>query len=292
VIGVEDWEARGRRIEVPEGRVFVSERGPADDPCPVLLLHGFPTSSWDFAPLMEIVAQRRRVVAFDFLGFGLSDKPDDHGYSIFEHTDVALAVVRATGITRAHVLAHDLGTSVATELCARRERDLLPFELASLVLMNGSVHVELTQLTIAQRLLRSPVGAVFARLSSKWTFDAQMRRILARAPTDAELDGMWTLLSRSNGVLRLPETIRYLGDRWRHYRRWIGALERLDLPTLVAWAERDPVAVTAIADALEREIPGAQRVRWPELGHYPQVEDPAQVAASVEAFWDRVGARP
>jgi len=289
MIGTDEWEARGRTIEVPEGRVYLCERGPADDPCPVLLLHGFPTSSWDFALLMEIVSQRRRVVPFDFLGFGLSSKPDDHGYSIFEHAEVTQAVVRATGITRAHVLAHDLGTSVATELCARRERGLLPFELASLVLMNGSVHIELAHLTVGQRLLRSPLGSLFARLSSQRTFAAQMRRIFARPPTDAELDGMWQLLSRADGTLRLPETIRYVDDRWRFHRRWIGALERLDLPTLVAWAERDPVAVTAIANALERETPGAQRVRWPELGHYPQVEDPQQVATSVEAFWDRVG---
>lgn len=289
MISVDEWEARGRMIAVPEGRVFLCEHGPATDPCPVLLMHGFPTSSWDFAPLIEIVAQRRRVVTFDFLGFGLSDKPDDHGYSIFEHADVAQAVVRATGITRAHVLAHDLGTSVATELCARRERGLLPFELASLVLMNGSVHIELAQLTFGQRLLRSPLGSLFARLSSQRTFAAQMRRIFARPPTDAELDGMWRLLSRAGGALRLPETIRYVGDRWRFHRRWIGALERLDVPTLVAWGERDPVAVTAIADALEREIRGAERVRWPELGHYPQVEDPQQVATSVEAFWGRVG---
>ncbi|MEO8359221.1 MAG: alpha/beta hydrolase [Vicinamibacteria bacterium] len=289
MIRIEEWEARGRTIEVPEGRVFLCERGPADDPCPVLFLHGFPTSSWDFAPLMEIVSQRRRAIAFDFIGFGLSDKPDDHGYGLFEHADVAQAVARATGITRAHVLAHDLGTSVATELCARRERGFLPFALASLVLMNGSVHIELAQLTVGQRLLRSPLGSMFARLNSQRTFAAQMRRIFARPPTDADLDGMWRLLARAGGTLRLPETIRYVDDRWRFNRRWIGALERLNVPTLVAWAERDPVAVTAIADALEREIPGAQRVRWPELGHYPQVEDPQQVAASVQAFWDRVG---
>lgn len=292
MISVEQWEAQGRTIALPDGRVFLSEHGPASDPCPVLLLHGFPTSSWDFAPFIEQVAPRRRVIAFDFLGFGLSDKPDDHGYSIFEHADVAIAVARATGITRAHVLAHDLGTSVATELCARRERGLLPFELASLVLMNGSVHIELAQLTVGQRLLRSPLASVFARLSSQRTFAAQMRRIFARPPTDAELDGMWKLLARADGARRLPETIRYVDERWRFYRRWIGALERLDVPTLVAWAERDPVAVTAIADALEREIPRAERVRWPELGHYPQVEDPQRVATSVEAFWSAHGESP
>ncbi len=285
MIPIDDWQERGRFIEVPEGRVFVVEDGPTHDACPVLLLHGFPTSSWDFGSIIERLADRRRLVAFDLLGFGLSDKPVDHGYSIFEHADVALAVARAAGLERAHVLAHDLGTSVATELCARRERGLLPFELASLVLMNGSVHIELSQLTIGQRILRSPLGPAFARLSSQRVFTAQMRRIFAKAPSDEELTAMWTLLERAEGVLRLPLTIRYIEDRWRFHRRWIGALERLDVPTLVAWGARDPVAVLAIADALAGEIPNARRVTWEALGHYPQVEDPARVAADIDAFW-------
>lgn len=286
MISITDWQARGRFIEVPDGRVFMTEAGPVDDASPVLLLHGFPTSSWDFAALLDLVAAKRRVVAFDFLGFGLSDKPADHGYSIFEHADVALAVARAAGITRAHVFAHDLGTSVATELCARRERGLLPFELASLVLMNGSVHIELAQLTVGQRLLRSPLGPAFARIGSRRVFAAQMRRIFVKPPSEDELDVMWALVVRADGRLRLPATIRYIDDRWRFHRRWIGALERLDVPALVAWAGRDPVAVPAIADALTREIPGARRIDWPQLGHYPQVEDPARVAADVAAFWD------
>ena len=211
MISIEEWQRRGRWIDVPEGRVFVSDHGRGDET--VLLLHGFPTSSWDFAGIIERLAHTRRLVAFDLLGFGLSDKPVEHGYSIFEHADVAIEVARQMNVERAHVLAHDLGTSVATELCARRERRLLPFELASLVLMNGSVHIELSQLTIGQKILRSPLGPTFARLSSARVFKAQMRRIFAKAPADEELDVMWALLARADGAQRLPQTIRYIEDR-------------------------------------------------------------------------------
>lgn len=63
-----------------------------------------------------------------------------------------------------------------------------------------------------------------------------------------------------------------------------GALTRLDVPALVAWGMKDPVARSAIADALAGEIPGAKRVSWEDLGHYPQVEDPARVAEVVGDF--------
>jgi pimeloyl-ACP methyl ester carboxylesterase len=285
---VEAWERRGRRIDTPDGRVFVVEAGGFSDRTPVLLLHGFPTSSWDFAPLVDRLASSRRVVTFDFLGFGLSDKPAAYGYSLFEQADVAIRVARELGLERLHLLAHDMGTSVATELLARAERGLLPIALASFVLMNGSVHIELAHLTPGQRLLRSPLGPTFSRLSTRATFQAQIRRVFAKRPSAEELDAMWTLLARDDGTKRLASIIRYLEERARHRSRWIGALERTRVPALVAWGARDPVAVIAIADRLAAEIPAARRETWDELGHYPQVEDPDRVARTVASFFETV----
>jgi len=284
---LEAYRARGRTIETRDGRVFAVDTGGGG--VPVLVLHGFPTSSFDFAAAIEKLPGRR-LVLFDFLGLGLSDKPPRFGYSLFEQADVALAVARAHGLERAHLWAHDMGTSVTTELLARRERGQLPLSVASVVLMNGSVHIELAHLTIGQRLLRSRLGPLFARLNSRASFKMQMRRVFARQPAEAELDAMWDLLSREDGAQRLPQIIRYTEERVRFARRWIGALERLDVPALVAWGLRDPVAVPAIADKLAGEIPGARRVSWEDLGHYPQVEDPGRVAEAVSGFWRSVEA--
>lgn len=287
--GVAAWRERGRTIDVPEGKIFAIELG-ADqtERTPALVLHGFPTSSWDFAEVATLAARHRRVVLFDFLGFGLSDKPSDAGYSLFEQADVALLVARAFGITRAHVWSHDMGTSVATELCARRERGLLPFEMKSLVLMNGSVHIEMASLTLGQHLLLSPVGELFARASTKRVFVAQMKRIFGRPARASDLDGMWELIAREDGTRRLPAIIQYVHERTRFRRRWIGALERLDVPTLVAWGTKDPVCALAIAEQLAREVAQSELVLFEKLGHYPQVEDPEAVASAVGAFWTRV----
>ena len=226
-------------------------------------------------------------MAFDFPGFGLSCKPADHGYSLFEQADVALEVVRALGLRQAHVWAHDVGTSVATELLARRERGLCPLDVASLTLMNGSVHIEMSQLTVGQRLLRSPLGPAFARVSTRKTFVAQLRRTFAREPDDATLDAIWELASRDRGIARFPALIRYIEERSRFRRRWVGALERFDAPLLVAWGRRDPVAVFAIAQKIARSTPGAVLETWDDVGHWPTLEAPERVVATVTAFWDR-----
>lgn len=286
MIPLDTWRAAGRSLTTPAGRIFVHEAGSEHGGTPVLALHGFPTASWDFAEIIARFARKRRVITFDFLGYGFSDKPARHAYSLFEQAEVALAAARDAGLSRVHLLAHDMGTSVACELCARREWNDLPLSLESLTLMNGSVHIELAQLTPGQKLLRTRLGPLFARASTRFTFGVQIKQICARKPSEAEIDAMWELVSRDDGAARLPALIGYIDERWRFHERWIGALRRLDVPTLVAWGERDPVAVLAIAQTLAGEIPGATLRTWPELGHWPQIEDPARVADTVEGFWD------
>jgi pimeloyl-ACP methyl ester carboxylesterase len=284
---VERWRDRGRLVPTRDGDVWTLDaRGGDPDATPVLVLHGFPSSSFDFAAVIDRVSARRRVVALDFPGFGLSCKPRDHGYSLFEQADVVLEVARVAGLRRVHLWAHDMGTSVATELLARRERSLCPLEIASLTLMNGSVHVEMAHLTVGQKILRTPLGAAFARLSRRSTFEAQLRRTFGRAPDSETLHAMWELLSRDGGATLLPATIGYVEERRRFRSRWIGALERCDVPLLVAWGRRDPVAVIAIAERIARDTPGARFETWDDLGHWPQIEDPERVTATVSRFWD------
>ena len=277
-----------KRVETPDGSVHVRASSTDLAGTPLLLLHGFPTSSFDFAEVWDDLARDRPLASFDFLGFGLSDKPRDFGYSLFEQADVATRVVRELGWRRVHVLGHDMGTSVLTELLARRERGLLPFEVASITLTNGSVHVGMAHLTVGQRILRSKAGPLFARLGTRRTFKAQLRRVFAKPPPDAVLDAMYELVAREDGAQRLPAIVGYIAERVRFERRWVGALERLDVPALVAWGALDPVAILPIGQRLAREIPGAELVTWDTLGHYPQVEDPAAFAGAVNGFLRRV----
>ncbi len=283
---LDGWRDRGRFLEVLGRTVFVVDEGPRDAP-PLLVLHGFPTSSLDFRSALATLAERHRVIVHDHLGFGLSDKPRDYSYSLVEQAEVALAVWRALGVDRGHVVAHDYGTSVATELVARRERGGLPVALDALTLANGSVHLELARLSPPQRLLRSKLlGPTFAALGSRAVFKLQLRRIFGRpeAVADHELDLAWEALAWNGGKHRLAPISSYLDERVRFWNRWIGALTRLDRPTHVLWGRRDPIAVPAIAEALASEIPGATLTWLDDLGHYPMLENPKRWAEAVLAF--------
>ncbi|MEM9461277.1 MAG: alpha/beta hydrolase [Myxococcota bacterium] len=297
------WRARGQWLDVLGLKIFVVEAGPDQGAAggtgggtgerrttPLVVLHGFPTSSHDFEPALAVLAAERRVVLLDFPGFGLSAKPRDYSYSLLEQAEVAVAVWRRLGLTRAHVLAHDYGTSVATELLARRERDLLPFEIETLTLCNGSVHIELAQLALTQQVLRRPVvGPALARLFREQFFVGRMRRILGspRAIDRARLAAMWQGVRESNGHERIPAISRYLDERTRFWSRWIGALRRFDRPTHVLWGRRDPIAVPAIAEALHDDVEGSALTWLDNLGHYPMLEDPRAWSEAVTGFLAR-----
>lgn len=285
------WRERGRWIDVRGLRVFVLEAGRTRTlTTPLVMLHGFPTSSYDFELVVEKLSTKRRVVLLDFPGFGLSAKPPEYSYSLLEQAEVAVTVWKELGLERAHVLAHDYGTSVATELCARRERGMLPFEIETLTLCNGSVHIELAKLSLTQKVLRRPVlGPMLARLANERFFLGRMRRILG-APDAIDptlLKAMWLGIRESNGHQRLPTISYYLEERVRYWSRWIGALRRFDRPSHVLWGRLDPIAVPAIAEALHEDLKGS-KLTWLEgLGHYPMLEDPRMWASAVADFLEK-----
>lgn len=288
------WHGAGARVPCTAVHVFVRTEGDPRARTPIVLLHGFPTSSHDYEKVWARLARKRPLVTLDFVGFGLSDKPADFGYGLHEQADVVLEVLARLEVPRAHVVAHDMGTSVATELLARRERGLLPLSIESLTLTNGSVFIEMAHLAPAQHLLRNrAIGPAFAKLANYPVFRRSMRKLFAEpdAIEESELALMWQLLARDHGAERMAQIIRYLDDRHRFARRWNGALERFDRPTLILWGARDPVAVLPIGERLARTVRGARLRVLHDLGHYPQIEGPDAFAEELLAFLGELDAR-
>lgn len=292
VLGAAGWRAAGREVAVGEHRIFVVQRDPRDakDAPAILFLHGFPTSSLDWAPVVPALLGRGfRLVLFDFLGFGFSSKPRGHAYSLLEQADIAEAAARAAGLGRLHVVAHDMGDSVALELV---RREAFRARMRGLVLLNGSVLLEHYRPLLSQRLLRVPLlGAVFARLATRRLFVRQISSVFGAdsAPPRALLDEMWEVIQVDRGSRNYHRVIRYLDERRVHERAWLDALAGSGVPLLLLWGTDDPVAVPRIADEVKARRPDARLVRMSGIGHYPQLEDPDRVASEIAAFVEKAG---
>lgn len=285
-----NWKERGRYLTIAEKEIFLLTAGDEKNP-PLLILHGFPSFSYDFHAVLPALSEQFYVVIHDHPGFGLSGKPLNYSYSLIEQAEVAIALWQELGIRRGHLLGHDYGTSVASEILARREQGSCPVALDSVTLCNGSVHIELSKLLITQKILRNHTfGPILARLVSKRFTDARLRNLWgdrSRAKQE-DLDVLWEAANYRDGRMRLPKISQYLRERVTFWHRWIGALERLDIPAHILWGKKDPIAVPIIAEQLEKEIPNSQLTWLNDLGHYPMLEDPEAWASAALAFWEKL----
>ncbi|MEO7935634.1 MAG: alpha/beta fold hydrolase, partial [Dokdonella sp.] len=137
-IGIAQWRDSGRLFVCGKHQIFWREGGTRDRAC-LLLIHGFPTSSWDWSAVWPELANHYRLIALDMLGFGFSDKPARHRYTIAEQADIHEELLHSLGINTYHVLAHDYGDTVAQELIARNHESSGASGLRSIGLLNGGL---------------------------------------------------------------------------------------------------------------------------------------------------------
>ena len=279
---VEAWRRQGHVEEFRSRRIHCFHRAGAAPT--LLLLHGFPTSSYDWRPLLER-EREHAVLAFDFLGFGLSDKPREHDYSLAWQADLAEELVRRHGGGPVYVVAHDMGTSVATELFARDIEGRCGIEMLGALLFDGSVIIERASLTPGQKLLRSRFGPLLARVSSGAFFRQQLGSVFAREhPLDpVEAAEHWALMRHNGGNRIADKLIGYTFERARHASRWHGAVRDWPKPLSFTWGLQDPVATTNVLAGLRELRPTAPVFELPDLAHYPQIEDPAAFQAALSS---------
>ncbi len=276
----DQWRESGTYILFNGQQIFTRVEGTGE---PILLLHGFPTSSYDYARLIPLLTDRFRVVAFDFLGFGFSDKPRPHPYSLFEQADVAQAVAARYGISHTHLIAHDMGSSVALELL-RRPQPVVD----KLVLLNGSVLLEHYRPLLLQRLLLHPLmGALIAEsgLVRRPAFGRQFGSVFAERPSADEIAAFWSLIAYNDGARIYNRLIQYLNERKVYEHDWLDALKAHPAPLTIIWGQRDPVSVPQIAQAVIERRPDARYLPLDDIGHFPQWEAAERVAAAVQAVF-------
>jgi len=285
-ISVDQWRERGHFSELLGRKIFSVDSGELDRPT-VFLIHGFPTSSWDWAPVWASLNETHRLVAIDLLGFGFSAKPDPHRYSIMEQADLCEALVRDRKIESFHVLAHDYGDTVAQELLARQNEGLGVGRWLSVCFLNGGLFPETHRARLIQKLLLSPFGRLVNELSTKRTFDRSFSAVFGpdTKPSREDLDGFWRLIQHGGGKHVFHNLIKYMTERKAHRERWVQALQRSVVPIALINGSADPVSGKHMVDRY-REVVGSDHfiAELPDIGHYPQVEAPAVVVEAYHRF--------
>ncbi len=281
---IEVWWSGGERVSLALGdaqrRIFVRRLGAGAQ---MTLLHGFPSSSHDWAKVAPALAERHSLLMADFLGFGASDKPRAHAYSLHEQADLVEALWRHDGVGETVLVVHDYAVSVAQELLARKAEGKLAVDVRSVHLLNGGVYPDVHRRQPTQTALLDPEhGPRIGELMNDELF------VTGIAPTfaedyDASRDSaqMWRAMKRDDGQRIGHLLIRYMTDREAHERRRVCALEQTDVPLSFVWGMLDPVSGAHMAQRIAERLPAAPLLELAEVAHWPQLEAPSRVTSAL-----------
>jgi len=251
----------------------------------IVLLHGYPTSSYDWHLVWENLSKDHRLIALDMLGYGFSDKPDDLEYSISLQTDIQQALLSKLGVNEVHLLTHDYGDNVAQELLARTNQpDAL--QIKSLVLLNGGLFPDVYEATTIQSLLRSPIGPLVSKLANGAIFHKNFNKVFGSANklTNGESNDHWYLVCYNNGNNINHLLTHAADDRERNRDRWLNSLMNKDVPILFINGLDDPVSGKATVERYEVLVPNPNVVKLAGVGHYPHLEVPDIVIEEFRKF--------
>ncbi|NXC77232.1 MEST protein, partial [Anhinga anhinga] len=244
------WRSSGGYFTYKDQNIFYRDStGAVGSSDVVVLLHGFPTSSYDWCKIWEGLTQRfHRVIALDFVGFGFSDKPRPHRYSIFEQASIVEGLVRHLGLRhqRINLLSHDYGDTVAQELLHRSLQPLMLW-LLFVEAVPGRCRFHLSLIAPAYIALRA-----ISRLCS-----TSSHRLL-----------------RNNRFLF--SILQYINQRKKHRDRWVGALMSTSVPLHLIYGPLDPVNPhPEFLQLYKKVLPmSTVSVLDDHISHYPQLEDP------------------
>jgi len=284
------WRAAGAYFDYQGHEIFYRRGGDwRDQDTPALvLIHGFPTASWDWVHLWDALCQNYRVAALDMIGFGYSDKPADRDYSIMDQADLHEAFFRHLQLQSCHLFVHDYGDTVAQELLARHLEVQNPeTALMSICFLNGGLFPEQHRATVTQKLLHSPLGPVLARLMNRNRFAKGLSEVFGpqTQPSPDEMDAFWSLAQEKGGMPRIGhKLLGYITERRQYRDRWVGALERSTLPMKVIDGGLDPVSGAHMVERYRQVVPNPDTLILNHVGHYPHWEDPKAVLDGFNIF--------
>lgn len=287
------WHRAGTKLAGSDGHVFMRTDGDLQAATPLLLLHGFPSSSYDYAAVWARLGRVAPLIALDLLGYGLSDKPIVFGYTVAEQCDVVLEVLGKLHVPAVHLVVHDMSSLIAAEFFARKARGLLKVELKSVVFCNGSPLRQGPSRSGELHLLRRSLFAqTLSRLPSYAFFRRALRSLYAEPDTigEDETRFAWELLCANDGRARLPVLMASLAERDRFAARYEHALQSVEVPAMVLWGTRDGLDDMGVAERLLLGVKGAKLRVMAGIGHVPQLEAPDVFAHELGSFLVEAGA--
>jgi pimeloyl-ACP methyl ester carboxylesterase len=274
---------RSRFVQTRWGQVHYVDEGPRDAE-PVLLVHGTPSWSFEYRHAISALARTRRVIAYDHLGFGLSERPVAFAYTPEAHAEVLRELLEALELSRFSLVVHDYGGPIALPLAAAA-----PERITSLVVMNSWLWRlgEDASLARGARL----VASRFGRFLYRW-LNASLRLLMPLGYADRrkltpEIHAQYLAPFRARSarervLWRLAQSLAQPSPSLD--RLWQERARLSAIPALIVWGLGDRVLPPSVLVRLRAALPQARVEELRDVGHWPQEEAPLEVARLLDGF--------
>lgn len=280
-----------RRVEADGVTVFYREAGPANSPV-VLLLHGFPTSSFQYRDLIPRLADRYRVIAPDLPGFGFTEVPEQrrYKYSFDALATTVLAFTDALQLKSYALYVFDYGAPVGFRLAMAR-----PERVTAIVSQNGNAYEEglgdawdpirkywAAPTTENREVIRKNILTLEG---TRWQYTHGVTNPGSVAPESYTLD--WALLQRpGNNEIQLDLFLDYASNV-KLYPKFQEYFRKSKPPLLAIWGKNDPFFIPAGAEAFRRDNPNAT-VQFLDTGHFALETHVEEIAVAMRDFLEKL----
>lgn len=282
-----NWKSKGFYYSYKSLNIFYIIEG--EGPC-LLICHGYPYSSYDFAPVWMELTKHFTVIAADMPGMGFSDKPANHNYSFAEMANMYSALLSHLNVVDVDILSHDLGNSVVQELIARDLEKKNHFAINSIAFLNGGLFTDVYKPRLIQILLSKspkPLGRLLSNLMTRRMVSKATAEVFGRytKPSQELLDEFWEILNYKNGKSLAYLLGRMVFEKDIHQRRWITSMQQTTIPMCFINGPSDPNSGMHMAKRYKELLPdGIVFLLSKDIGHWPQIEAPEEVITSFFRF--------
>ncbi|WP_074407966.1 MULTISPECIES: alpha/beta fold hydrolase [Aquimarina] len=282
------WKSEGNYFTYKGNKIFYKDTKESEKDV-VLLLHGYPTSSYDYHKIWEQLSYKYRLISPDFLGFGFSDKPRNYDYKIADQTEMINCLLTELEIKNIKMIAHNYGAIVGQEVLVHANMGILGFTVEKIIWLNSALFPELHKPTSIQKILVSPLSVLVLRLFNEKKFEKNFSILFGKntKPTKEEIKELWILINYNNGKQIMGKLLHYISERKQYGKHWVDMLEKTIIPQKLINGIADPVSGLPVVKKYIERIRNAKVVELANIGHYPQIEAPDLVYCSIKEFFNK-----
>ena len=248
----------------------------------ILFIHGTPSWSFDFRNVIKSLSKNYRCIAIDHVGFGLSDKPEFYDYSTQNHSWTLEKFVLDLGLKNINLVLHDFGGPIGLDFAIRNSQLIKRITVLNSWLWSSEGDPKYLKL---KRILKSPLLPLlykYLNFSAKYILPSSFGDSKLSTKMKAQFTRPFENRKQRNGTLAFAHSL--LNDQEWFEQLWNKRPSISQIPILFVWGMKDPVLSNLCLEKFSEGFPNSKTVEIETAGHFPQEEQPQQVADAIRHF--------